>query len=227
MKLATAILISAVLFCTPGTADSSLGAQASQQRQSAFSRFRAIEPNVHAPELYADKLTPLFCLVNLPGADSPASFIDVSYQVYFVAEAAFKETVTRVSKGGGRLTSPTQFTDKLLLGDGRFRINRLGTLIERTRAARPIDFKAKVPDNLRTKFATVLTAFAVKIYDGKLKTPFYRSSFFATQPFDDDPAQSGRAVPRQNLYTNFFITDKGDLYTSQWRRSPGDIGWHP
>ena len=227
MKLLTAILMPAVLFCAPGSAYSSLGRQVSRDRQSALSRFTAMEPNVHAPELYADKLTPLFCLVNLPGADSPASYIEVSYQVYFVAEAAFRETIARVSKGGGHPISPTQFTDKLLLGDGRFRIKRLGTLIERTRAGRPIDFKAKVPDNSRTKFATVLTTFAVKIYDGKLKTPFYRTGFFATQPFDDDPAQPGRAVPRQNLYTNFIITDKGDLYTSQWRRSSGDTGWHP
>ena len=227
MKFLTAILIPAILFCSPGTAYPSLGRQVSSPRQSAKSRLRAMEPNVHAPELYADKLTPLFCLVNLPGADSPASYIELSYQVYFIAEAVFRETVARVSGEGGRLASPTQFTDKILLGEGRFRIKRLGTLIERTRAERPIDFKARVPDSLRTKFATVLTTFAVKIYDGKLKTPFYRTSFFATQPFDDDPAQQGRAVPRLNLYTNFIITDKGDLYTSQWRRASGDTGWHP
>jgi hypothetical protein len=189
--------------------------------------FRKVEPNLNAPELYADKLKPVFCLVNLPGAGSPGSYMEASYQVYFVAEAAFNEGLKKILDAGGQLTSPTQLTDKIQLGEGRFRLTRLATVDERTHTAKLIDFKAKVPDNLRTKFATVIISFSVKIYDGKLKTPFYRSSFFMTQPFGDDPAQPGRAVPRNTLYTNFFITQKGDLFTSQWPRAPGDVTWHP
>jgi hypothetical protein len=189
--------------------------------------FRKVEPNLLAPEVYADRLKPVFCLVNLPGADSPASYMEASFQVYFVAEAAFNETLKKILDAGGQLNSPTQLTDKTLLGEGRFKLTRLDTIDQRTHTSKPIDFKAKVPDKLRTKFATVMISFSVKIYDGKLKTPFYRSSFFMTQPFDDDPAQPGRAVPRDALYTNFFITQKGDLFTSQWRRAPGDVTWHP
>jgi hypothetical protein len=188
---------------------------------------RKAEPNLHAPDLYSDKLRLQFCVVNLPGADSPASYIEAYYEVYFVPEAAFNEAIKKTVDQGSNLTSPTQFTDKILLGKGRFRIKHLATIDDRTHFEGPIGFRSKVADNLRTKFATVLTTFAVKIYDGKLKTPFYRSSFFMTHPFDDDPAQPGRAVPRDTLYTNFFITQKGDLFTSQWRRGPGDVTWHP
>lgn len=191
----------------------------------ARGRFRKVEPNLYAPELYNKQLKAVFCLVNLPGADSRASYMEMSYEVYFVGEGAFNDTMKKVLDEGGQLTRATQFAGRILLGEGRFKLKRLATPGERTRTEGPMEFKSKVPDGLRTKFATVLISFAVKIYDGKLKTPFFRSSFFITHPFDDNPAHPERAIPRDALQINFFITDKGDLFASQGERRPGDTTW--
>jgi hypothetical protein len=46
-----------------------------------------------------------------------------------------------------------------------------------------------------------------------------------TKPFDDDPAQAGKAVPRKVIYTNFFISPKGDLFKSQWPREGDNTNW--
>jgi len=59
----------------------------------------------------------------------------------------------------------------------------------------------------------------------RLKTSLYRASFFLTEPFADDPDDPDKAVPRTSLYTNFFVTLEGQLFTSQLPRKANDTTW--
>ncbi len=119
---------------------------------------------------------------------------------------------------------PTQITRKVLLIEGQFTDRKLSALKDRIVSAHVI-FKSKVADKERIKFATLLTVYTVKIYDAQLKKAVYRSSYFLTEPFEDDPHQSERAIPRTTIYTNFFVTPQGDMFASQLPRDESDTTW--
>lgn len=196
------------------------GSTAARAQRGSRGRIIRFEPNVHAPDLYADTLRLQFTLVNLPGAAAPGSFWEGQYAVYFVPEGE----VRRLAK-----SNPTadDFRNKILLAEGSFRSRSLRGLPNRTFVRGPIPFKSKVPDHLRTKFANLVTSYSVKIYDARLKSNVYRSSLFIAHCFDDDEAYSaaGLFAPRRAVYTNFFVADDGDLYTSQQKREGGSTDW--
>ena len=178
------------------------------------------EPNVYAPDLYADAIKMQFTLVDLPGAEAKGSYCEVQYRLYFVPEGE----IQKIKSSDLRVED---FPNKILLAEGSFRSRHLRTLSSRTFIRGPIAFKSKVPDNLRTKFANILTSYSVKIYDARLKTNLYKSSVFIAHPFDDDErfSTSEKFVPRQIVYTNFLVTPEGDLFDSQWRREPNSTRW--
>ena len=60
---------------------------------------------------------------------------------------------------------------------------RAGTSQQRTITLNGVPFKQKVPDAQRTKFAYLLTAYSVKIFDGQLNTTIYYSGIFLTEPY--------------------------------------------
>jgi hypothetical protein len=208
-----ALLAATCLFPPHGAADV-------RAQRSGRARIIRFEPNVHAPELYADALSLKFMLVNLPGADAPGSFWEGQYKVYFVPEGELQ----RLRKSD---PTPDDFQNKILLAEGSFRSRSLKGLQNRTFVRGPVPFKSKVPDHLRTKFANLVTSYSVKIYDARLKSNVYRSSLFIAHCFDDDEAYSpaGLFAPRRAVYTNFFVADDGDLYTSQMKREGGSTDW--
>jgi hypothetical protein len=184
--------------------------------------FRTREPNVHAPQLYSDRLKLKVTLVDLPGAGDAHSTLEVSYQVFFIPEEKYYEAVQQLPPGGSN-PRPAQFPGRMLLAEGHVRKSGLATIQERT-TVRDIPFKVKIPDEQRTKFARVLTSYSVKIFDAKLNTPVYHSGIFVTFPFDDT-ASTTNVVPRDTIYLNFIITPQGQLNRSQWARSDGDLNW--
>ncbi len=201
--------------------------------QKPVRRTRSIrfEPNVHAPELYADKLAMQFMLVNLPGAGMKGTFWRGEYKLYFIPEAEF-EKISRanIPAGGGAISKdlqPEDFSDKTLLAEGTFRKDGLATPLSRTFLRPSIAFKARITDAQRTKFAKLLTVYSVKIYDAKLKTTLYKSGLWVAHTFDpDDPsASSEKSIARNIVYSNFFVAPDGDLYISQWRHETNDPNW--
>lgn len=196
------------------------GTDAAREQRGSRGKIIRFEPNVHAPELYADTLRLQFRLVNLPGADAPGSFWEGQYKVYFVPEGELH----RLRKSD---PTPEDFQNKIMLAEGSFRSRSLRGLPDRTFVRGPVPFKSKVPDHLRTKFANIVTSYSVKIYDARLKSNVYRSSLFIAHCFDDDEAYSpaGLFVPRRTVYTNFFVAEDGDLYTSQKRHEGGSTDW--
>lgn len=193
-----------------------------QSQQGPRVAFRNREPNVHAPNLYANKLTLKVTVVNLPGANDPHSYSECSYQVFFVPEDKYYEALQALP-GGAQNLAPAQFPGRMLIAEGTIKKNVLTTIGERT-FTRSVPFKAKIPDAQQTKFACLMISYAVKIFDGKLKRAVYRSGVFLNFPFDDSSDQSS-AWPRETLYLNFLITDGGELYRSQWARKDGDTSW--
>lgn len=191
----------------------------SGQKPARRTRIIRFEPNVHAPDLYADKLTMQFMLVNLPGAGMKGTSWRGEYKFYFIPEAEFEKT----KKKG---VQAEDFNNKTLLAEGAFEKDGLATPLSRT-FARSIAFKARIPDGERTKFAKLLTVYSVKIYDAKLKTTVYKSGIWFAHPFDPDDLSpdSQKAIARKTVYTNFFVTPDGDLYTSQWRHEINDTSW--
>ncbi|MBV9925480.1 MAG: hypothetical protein JOZ96_10725 [Acidobacteria bacterium] len=183
-----------------------------------------MEPNLYAPDLYARTLDMKFTLINLPGAARAGSTWEVSYQLYFVPEAQFRQALSRSGRSG-TVTEPSQFPEKLLLASGSFSGRRLNSPPNRTRVVGGIPFRDKIPDGERTKFATLMLSYSVKIYDAALKSTVYRSGLWLSNPFDDDPAQPQRAVPRGVLYANFYVSPEGELFESQWPRSGNDTSW--
>ncbi|HKR01809.1 MAG TPA: hypothetical protein VJT09_14105 [Pyrinomonadaceae bacterium] len=185
--------------------------------------FRTREPNLYAPQLYVDRLRLKMTLVDLPGASDPRSSWEVSYQVFFVPEGKYYEALRQLPEGGSN-PRPAQFPGRMLLAEGQLKKNKLGTIQERTSVRGDIAFKAKVPDEQRTKFARLITSYSVKIFDAKLNTPVYHTGIFTTFPFDDSTGASN-AVPRDTIYLNFIITPQGQLNRSQWARKDGDTNW--
>jgi hypothetical protein len=193
---------------------------ASGQKPARRTRSIRFEPNVHAPELYADKLTMQFMLVNLPGAGLKGTTWRGEYKLYFITEAEF----ARVKKTN---LQAEDFTNKTLLAEGEFRKDGLATPLSRSFVRTSIAFKARVPDAEQTKFAKLLTVYSVKIYDAKLKTTLYKSGFWIAHIFDTDElsTDSGKTIPRKTVYSNFFVAPDGDLYIAQWRHEINDASW--
>jgi hypothetical protein len=188
------------------------------------SRFRVREANVHAPHVYADDLDVLITLVDLPGARNKQSYWEISYQLYFISEDKFDEAVARFPRGGSN-PKPEQFPGRMLLTEGHKKIRRLGTLKERTINITGVPFKAKVPDAQRTKFASLMTHYSVKIFDAELNTTVFRSGIFLTEPYDDHPEDPTQSIARKTIYLNFMVTPTGFLNLSQLPRRRDDTKW--
>lgn len=185
---------------------------------------RKIEPDVYAPRLYTDRLKIKMMLINLPGADTPGSFWEASYQIFFISEANLKKAFAKAPSGGWNPT-PADFPGRVLLGEGKLKQTNLRTISDRTHLSRAIPLKAKVPDKLRTKNATILTSYSVKIFDARLNSNFYRSGTFAAPPFIDDQTAGGKETARTMLHANFYITPGGKMFYSQKPRNPESTTW--
>ncbi|HVG30629.1 MAG TPA: M56 family metallopeptidase [Pyrinomonadaceae bacterium] len=191
------------------------------------------EPNTLAPELYSDKLTLQLMLVNLPGAADAASYWEGSYQLYFIPEAEERRVLDakykELAPNGGSVafdTSPSDYKEKILLSEGKFKKSGLATLPDRTLRVDNISFRERVPDAQRTKRGTLMTAYSVRVFDGRLKAPVYHSNEWMARVFDADAAGDGeKLLPRTVVYANFFVSPKGDMYVSQWARDSKDTNW--
>jgi hypothetical protein len=179
--------------------------------------FQVREPFRHAPEVYADQLNFVATLVNLPGAAKKQSRWELSYQLFFIPEDKYQEALKRLPRGGSN-PPPEHFHGRILLARGHRKITRLGTIEERTITLNGVPFKQKIPDGLRTKFGVLMTGYAVKIFDGELKTTVYLSGIFLTDPFETDPNDQKQVSARKTLYLNFAVTPDGTLNYSQLAR---------
>ena len=183
--------------------------------------FTVREPNLYAPNLYADNIDFIATLEKLPGANKKQSYWELSYQLYFIPEDKYHETLRRLGRGSLNPT-PEEFPGRILLAEGRKKKTRLATLEERTITLSRVAFKQKVPDTQRTKFAVLMTGYSVKIFDAELKTTVYHSGIFLTDPYEEDPQDQKQAIARKTLYLNFGVNQDGTLNRSQVARKPGD-----
>lgn len=189
---------------------------------------RTIRPNQPAPELYADELSLKITLMNLPGAAIPASHWEVEYKVFFVAEQDFERTVKEMNKAGkGRELRPEHFQSKILLAEGKFNKAKLSTLKDRAFLRQKIDFRGKVPHQQQTSFSSIMSFYAVKVYDAKLKRDVYGSDVFIVPPFEPDTNDRNSLSPRNELFLNFFVADDGSLYRSNSKSASESTEWKP
>jgi len=177
---------------------------------------RTREPNLHVPNLYADKIDFIATLVDLPGAKKKESYWELSYQLFLVPEEKYYETIQRLPRGGSNPT-PEEFSGRILLAEGRQKKTRLETLKERTITLTGVTLKQKVPDAQRTKFAYLMTGYAVKIFDAELNTTVYHSGIFLTEPYETDPNDEKQDIARKSIYLSFRVTPNGALNRSQLR----------
>jgi hypothetical protein len=169
------------------------------------------EPNLPAPNLFANQLKFNATLSDLPGSSDPNSTWELVYEIYFIPEKEFYSVIERLPPGQ-RFLQARQFTHKILLTGGRIKKGSLSTLQARSNV-QAMDFKARVPEKDKTKFSRLLTSYSVKIYDARLKIPIYQSGVFVTNIFDKDP---NTAVPKNDLYLNFSVSPEGRLSFNQW-----------
>ncbi|HET8781473.1 MAG TPA: hypothetical protein VFM63_03570 [Pyrinomonadaceae bacterium] len=189
---------------------------------------RVVSPNRVTPELYSDNLTLKITLMNLPGAANSASYLQVEYKVYFVAEAEFEKTMRQLkSEGKNRELKPEYFPNKTLLVEGKVDKRDLKTLAARTFVRDGIEFKRKVPNEQQTIFANLLAFYSVKVYDGELKKDVYQSGVFVTPPFDTDSSDQTSFSPRSHVYLNFFVSPDGTLYRSNRKAASETSEWKP
>lgn len=188
------------------------GASAPANIQSGGSGFRVREPNLYAPQLYGDNLDFVANLVKLPGVDRKRSYWELSYQLFFVPEDKYYETLKRLPKGPSN-PSPEEFPGRILLAQGHKKRMRVSTQQERTIMLTGVPFKRKVPDAQRTKYAYLLTAYSVKIFDAELKTTVYYSGIFLTPPYEESSDQ--KEIARRTIYLNFGVNRDGSLNRSQ------------
>lgn len=181
--------------------------------QTARSGFKVREPNLYAPLLYADTLAFNATLLKLPGAENKQSYWELSYQLYFVPEDKYYEAIKRLPKGPSNPT-PEDFAGRILLATGHKKRMHVNNVSQRTITLSRVPFKQKVPDAQRTKFAHLMTAYAVKIFDAQLNTTVYYSGIFLTQPYEESVEQS-QAIARKTIYLNFSVTSDGTLNRSQ------------
>ena len=183
--------------------------------------FKVREPNLYAPNLYADNLEFIATLEKLPGANKKQSYWELSYELYFIPEDKYHETLRRLGRGSHNPTAE-QFPGRILLAEGHKKKTRLGTPQQRTITLSGVAFKQKVPDTLRTKFAVLMTSYSVKIFDGELNTTVYHSGIFLTDPYEAHPQDEKQAIPRKTIYLNFGVNQNGTLNRSQLARKPSD-----
>ena len=214
-KPTSTVLLLGLLFVT--TLPESVSAQKPVIRTSRVLRF---EPNVHAPEMYADELIMQFMLVNLPGAGNKATSWSGEYQLYFIPEADFEKNTKSEPR-------PKDFAGRILLTEGTFKSSELATPQSRTFLHRAIPYKSRIPDAQRTKLGKLLTVYSVKIYDAKLDTTLYKSGIWIGDTFDSDEAysESGRTIARKIVYSNFMVEPDGSLSISQWRHESTNPRW--
>lgn len=189
---------------------------------------RVIRPNRVAPELYNDELSLKITLMNLPGATTPSSFWEVEYRIYFVAEQDFERTVREMNKAGrGRSFRPEHFQSRILLAEGKFNKRELTSLKDRTFFRQKIGFRSKVPRNQQTSFSSIMSFYAVRVFDGKLKQDVYGSDVFIVPPFENDTNDGNSLLPRHDLFLNFFVSDKGVLFKSNTKSASESTEWNP
>ncbi|MCA1629440.1 MAG: hypothetical protein LC774_03530 [Acidobacteria bacterium] len=187
-----------------------------------FRAHRRIEPNMLAPELYEDKLSMKFTLVDLPGAADPRSTWDASYQLYFISEAEFE----KVSREVIRRQQEKEPVNKTFGWNPEPAISKrnIVTPQQRIHLHDQIAFREKIPAELRTKGAHLLTVYSVKVYDASLKVPSYDKGIFFMFPFDDE-TDPEKIAPRKIVYTSFYVSPKGDIWESRLPRKDGDTNW--
>jgi hypothetical protein len=81
--------------------------------------------------------------------------------------------------------------------------------------ANGIPFKQRIRNAQRTKFAHLLTAYSLKIFDAQLNTTAYHSGVFLTEPFEADDKDQRQAAARKTIYLSFGINANGSLNRSQ------------
>jgi hypothetical protein len=204
------VSLSIVLLCTFCIAATT--AASSQDRKSGTSAGTMREPNLSAPDLFAERLSFKAALVDLPGYSDPKSSWELNYEVYFIPESEYYSVIDRLPPGQHNLEAGT-FNRKFLLGENRIKKVLLTTPQERS-DIKEIYFKSKVPEKDKTKFARLLTAYSVKIYDAHLKLPIYHSGVFVTNIFEKNPDNT-QVGPKKTLYLNFSVSPDGTLSYSQ------------
>lgn len=182
-----------------------------QDRKNRMSPAVVREPNLPAPDLFADRLKFNATLSDLPGSSDPNSTWELVYEIYFVPEKEFYSVIVRLPPGQSSL-QPKQFSRKILLTGGHIKKASLSTLQARSNV-QAMDFKSRVPEKDKTKFSRLLTSYSVKIYDARLKIPVYHSGVFVTYIFEKG---SNIAVPKNDLYLNFSVSPEGRLFSNQW-----------
>ena len=182
-----------------------------QDRKNVMSPATVREPNLPAPNLFADRLKFNATLSDLPGSSDPNSTWELVYEIYFIPEKEFYSVIQRLPSGQGSLQA-RQFPRKTLLAEGRIKKASLATLQARSNV-QAMDFKSRVPEKDKTKFSRLLTSYSVKIYDARLKIPIYHSGVFVTNIFDKSP---NIAVAKNDLYLNFSVSPEGRLSYNHW-----------
>lgn len=227
-KKITSSIVRIAVTCLMATGCLLLSAASSEAQDDKAKRgsFVHIEPNYYSPALYSESLNCKVTLINLPGADQRGSYLEVEYEIYFVSEVNFDQTMRRlVGRVGTANPQASDFTEKILLARGSFKATRLNSLQGRTRIVGPIAFKSKIPDAQRTKAANLITSYSVKIHDARLKRRIFDAGVWITKPFEADPSRPETAIPRRTLYANFFVSNDGDLFKSQWPRNTTATTW--
>jgi hypothetical protein len=182
--------------------------------QNSRSGFRVREVNVYAPELYADKIDFVATLKHLPGAENKKSSWELSYQLFFIPEEKYYEALKTFPRGPANPT-PEQFPGRILLAEGHKKRTHLDTLTQRTINLTGVPFKPKVPDPQRTKFALLMTAYSLKIFDAELKRTVYHTGIFLAEPYQEISQDQKQDVPRKTIYLNFGVNADGTLNGSQ------------
>jgi len=193
---------------------SSRAAVESSQGGSTGNKTR--QPNLHVPNLYADKIDFIATIVDLPGAKKKESYWELSYQLFFVPEEKYYETIYRLPKGGSN-PEPEEFAGRILLAEGRQKRTRLETLDDRTITLTGVSFKHKIPDSQRTKFGYLLTGYSVKIFDAELNKTIYYSGIFLTEPYEPNVNDEKQDIARNAVYLTFRVLPNGTLGRSQLR----------
>jgi len=216
------VTIAFIYFCLvfgisfPKSAPSTFAIPATQKARGSI---KMREPNLYAPDLYAEKLDFVATLQELPGFKKKTSYWELSYQLYFIPEQKYYEALEKLPRGPSNPT-PEQFPGRILLAEGHKKISRLATLEDRTISLKAIRFKEKVPDAQRTKFSYLMTGYSVKIFDAELDTTIYHSGIFLAEPFVANSDNQPAAIARKAIYLNFGVNPNGTLNRS--RLAPGE-----
>ncbi len=200
------------------------------RRSLTEEKYRVSLSNLLTPELYADELLIKHMLVDLPGAAAPESKWEVSWQVWFIPESEQKRVEAEIMlKTDSRTFAwnprPNDFPGKIALANGVFNQVGLEQLQDRINISMAFPLKAKIPEYLQTKFASLMVSYSVKIFDAKLDRTISRSGIWMTKPFDDDPNNPLRSIPRTMLHSNWYVTESGEVFTSQEPRRSMNTKW--